>query len=74
MCYIIVTDAFKEGSIAYRTKHGPGLVSLKKETGELVDQSRIQLVTVSRLSAYGEYEPYTIVKDPESFKRMAAAL
>ena len=74
MCYIIAKDAFKEGSIAYRMKHGPGLVALKKETGALVDGKRIQLVTVSRLSAYGEYEPYTIVSDSESFKRAAAAL
>ena len=74
MCYIIAKDVFKEGSIAYKMKHGPALVSLKKETEELVDKNRIQLVTVSRLSAYGEYEPYTIVNDSESFKRAAAVL
>ena len=61
-------------SIAYRMKHGPGLVTLKKETGALVDGKRIQMVTVSRLSAYGEYGPYTIVSDSESFKRAATAL
>ena len=74
MCYVIAKDAYKEGSIALRTEHGPGLVALKKETGRLVDENRIQLVTVSRLSAFGEYEPYTIVKDEDAFKNAAMAL
>ena len=74
MCYVIAKNAYKEGSVAFQTEHGPELVALKRKTGELVDESQIQLVTVSRLSAFEEYEPYTIVKSEDEFIKAAMAL
>jgi hypothetical protein len=30
MCYLVAKDINKRGCIAYKTKHGPALVALKK--------------------------------------------
>ena len=62
MCYLVAKDINKRGCVALRTKHGPALVALKKELIAKVGRDRIQLVTISRPSAYGEYEPYSFVK------------
>ncbi len=51
------------------TKHGPDLVSLKKELIVQISLERIQLVTISRPSAYGEYESYTFVKTEDEMKQ-----
>ncbi len=34
----------------------------------------IQLVTISRPSAYGEYSPYTFAKDEQEFVRLVEAM
>jgi hypothetical protein len=51
-----------------RTNHGPELVQLKKSLISEVGIDRIQLVTISRPSAYGEYEPYSFAHTPEEFR------
>lgn len=58
----------KRGCIALKTKHGSELVALKKELISKVGLERIQLVTISRPSAYGEYEPYSFVKTESELK------
>ncbi|MBE5859838.1 MAG: hypothetical protein E7301_06900 [Butyrivibrio sp.] len=68
MCYLVAKDINKRGCIAYKTKHGPALVALKKELISKVGLERIQLVTISRPSAYGEYEPYSFVKTEDELK------
>ena len=37
---------------------------------EKVGYNRIQLVTISRPSAYGEYEPYTFISDEDEFEKI----
>ena len=68
MCYLVAKDINKRGYVAYKTKHGPELVALKKDLISKVGVDRIQLVTISRPSAYGEYEPYSFVKTESEFK------
>ena len=65
MCYLVAKDINKRGCVAYKTKHGQALIELKEELISKVGIERIQLVTISRPSAYGEYEPYTFVKTEE---------
>ena len=65
MCYLVAKDINKRGCVAYKTKHGKALIELKEELISKVGIERIQLVTISRPSAYGEYEPYTFVKTEE---------
>ncbi|WP_334303665.1 DUF6718 family protein [Blautia producta] len=43
------------GSVALKTTHGKHLSELKRSIEEQVGYKKIQLVTISRPSAYGEY-------------------
>ena len=74
MCYLIAKDVDKRGSYALKTEHGPKLISLKNDLEKMVGIDRIQLLTISRPSAYGEYEPYTFVEDEEKFKQAVLSM
>ena len=50
------------------TSHGKHLVELKRELNKAVGYKGIQLVTISRPTAYGEYAPYHFV-DTDVYKR-----
>ena len=55
MCYLIAKDTKKHGCYAIKTTHGKHLVQMKKELNAVVAQKGVQLVTISRPTAYGEY-------------------
>ena len=74
MCYLVAKNVNKEGSILLKTKHGKELVDFKHELISLVGNEKIQLVTISRPSAYGEYEPYKLVSNKSQFKAEVLAL
>lgn len=69
MCYVVAKDVNKVGCVAMRMEHGKDLVQLKREIKSHIGYSRIQLVTISRPSAYGEYAPYRFVESADEFKR-----
>ena len=50
-----------------RTTHGKHLSAFKRSIEEKVGYDKIQLVTISSPSAYGEYEPYQFVDSEEEF-------
>lgn len=58
MCYLVAKDTAKHGCYALKTMHGKHLVELKRFLNELVAAKGIQLVTISRPTAFGEYAPY----------------
>ena len=68
MCYLVAKKLDNVGSIALRTTHGKHLSQFKREIESEVGYDKIQLVTISRPSAYGEYEPYHFV-DTEEFEK-----
>ena len=68
MCYLIAKKADGIGSIALQTSHGKHLVDFKKKIIKKVGVENIQLVTVSRPSAYGEYAPYMFVDTEQEFE------
>ena len=68
MCYLVAKKADGIGSIALQTSHGQHLVDFKKKIIKKVGVENIQLVTVSRPSAYGEYEPYRFVDTEQEFE------
>ena len=68
MCYLIAKKADGIGSIALQTSHGKHLVDFKKKIIKEIGVENIQLVTVSRPSAYGEYEPYRFVDTEQEFE------
>lgn len=74
MCYVIAKHKDKVGSFALKTTHGEGLVRLKTSILNRVGYENVQLVTISRPSAYGEYEPYTFVSTEQEFISAAVSL
>lgn len=51
----------------YGQHHGKHLSQFKREIESEVGYDKIQLVTISRPSAYGEYEPYHFVDSEREF-------
>jgi hypothetical protein len=68
MCYLVAKKADGIGSIALQTSHGQHLVDFKKKIIKEIGVENIQLVTISRPSAYGEYEPYRFVDTKQEFE------
>ena len=58
MCYLVAKDRNAHGCFALKTTHGKHLVELKRELNREVGYKGVQLVTISRPTAYGEYAPY----------------
>lgn len=67
MCYLVAKDTTKHGCYALKTNHGKHLVDLKRFLNNAVSGQGIQLVTISRPTAYGEYAPYRFAQTEEEF-------
>ena len=74
MCYLVAKKVNSIGSLALQTTHGQHLVNFKKKIIAEVGFDKIQLVTISRPSAYGEYEPYQFVDTEQEFEQKVKAL
>ncbi|MDO5589919.1 MAG: hypothetical protein Q4F98_02515 [Lachnospiraceae bacterium] len=70
MCYLVAKDKNVHGCYALKTRHGSHLVELKRRINQQVVARGIQLVTISRPTAYGEYAPYTFVEDENKFEKL----
>ena len=70
MCYLIAKKFNQSGSIALKTTRGKELACFADQLQEKLGYD-IQLVTITRPSAYGEYEPYHFVSSYEEFEREA---
>lgn len=73
MCYLIAKKFNQSGSIALKTTRGKELACFVDELQERLGYD-IQLVTITRPSAYGEYEPYHFVSSYEEFERKANSM
>ncbi len=69
MCYIVAKDIDKQGCIAYKTRLGAELAELTKELNRLAPHKGIQIVTISRPTAYGEYAPYLFVDSEDELRK-----
>ena len=61
MCYLGANWFSKEGSLALSAKPGQDLIDFIDKVEARFGSTDLQLVTISRPSAYGEYEPYEFV-------------
>lgn len=68
MCYLIAKRFEKKGCIAVKAKHGKALADFTARLQKQIGENGVQLVTISRPSAYGEYEPYEIMESKEKFQ------
>lgn len=73
MCYLIAKDRESHGCYALKTEHGKSIVELKRKLNKAVGYKGVQLVTLSRPTAFGEYAPYHFI-DTEEFERLVMAL
>ncbi len=69
MCYLIAKKFEKQGCIAVKTRHGKALSNTVDELNKLVADNGVQLVTISRPAAYGEYEPYEMLDSMADFRK-----
>lgn len=74
MCYLVAKDRFAHGCVALKTTHGSHLVKLKHLLNDAVGNTGVQLVTISRPTAYGEYAPYHFAETEEEFKKLVLAM
>lgn len=70
MCYLIAKQIDTVGCVALKTTHGKHLSEFKREIERQVGYEKIQLVVLSRPSAYGEYEPYRFANTEEEFEKL----
>jgi len=70
VCYLIAKDKNKHGCYALKTMHGKQLVDLKRKLNQAVAGKGIQLVTISRPTAYGEYAPYSFAETEQEFEKL----
>lgn len=69
MCYLIAKRFDGMGCLALQTTHGQHLADFKEKLLNKIGYDNIQLVTISRPSAYGEYEPYQFVDTEQEFEQ-----
>lgn len=74
MCYLVAKRFDKKGCIAVKTRHGKALADFTEKLQRQIGQNGVQLVTISRPSAYGEYEPYGIMENKEKFQERILTL
>lgn len=74
MCYLIAKEFDKRGCIAVKTRHGKALADFTEKLQKQIGENGVQLVTISRPSAYGEYEPYEILESKEEFRARVLSL
>lgn len=74
MCYLIAKRFDSTGCIAVKTRHGKALADFTSGLQKRIGENGVQLVTISRPSAYGEYEPYHMVENMEMFQKKVLAM
>ena len=74
MCYVVAKDINKQGCVAFKTRFGKELSELTKELNRIAPRRGIQIVIISRPTAYGEYAPYSFVQSEEELKEAVRAM
>ena len=70
MCYLVAKDINKQGCYALKSKLGKHLSQFSAEIDHALPRDGIQIVTISRPTAYGEYAPYTFVENEDEFRKV----
>lgn len=73
MCYLIAKRMNKTGCVALQTEPGEEMAKFADEIQERLRYD-IEIITISRPTAYGKYEPYHFVNSYEEFEKEASLL
>lgn len=71
MCYLVAKRINKTGCIALQTEPGEEMSKFANRIQERLGYD-IEIITISRPTAYGEYEPYHFVSSYEEFEKEAS--
>ncbi len=74
MIYLIAKNKNSHGCVAFKTEIGSEIVKIKRLLFNEAGNKGLQVVTISRPTAFGEYAPYTFVHSEEDFINGALAL
>ena len=74
VCYVIAKDRYAHGCIAFKTVHGKHLADLKEALNKALNNTGVEIMTISRPEAYGEYAPYHFVQTEEEFSAQTLSL
>ena len=74
MCYVIAKERYAHGCITFETVHGKHLADLKRSLNEALGNTGVEIMTISRPTAYGEYAPYRFVHSEEEFAAQVFAM
>ena len=74
MCYLVAKDRDAHGCFVLKTTHRKNLIELKRELNQAVGYQGVQLVTISRSTAYSEYAPYHFVDTEKEFCMLVKGL
>lgn len=66
---LIMCEGATDGCYALKTTHGKQLVQMKRELNTVVAYKGVQLVTISRPTAFGEYAPYQFASSEDEFRK-----
>lgn len=73
MCYLVAKRMNKTECIALQTEPGEEMAKFADRIQERLGYD-IEIITITRPAAYGEYEPYHFVKSYEEFSKQASLL
>ena len=73
MCYLIAKRFKKSGCVALQTEAGEEMAQFADALQEKLGYD-IQIITINRPTAYGEYEPYHFVDSYDEFSKQASQL
>jgi len=74
MCYLIVKDFNKKGSIAIELKEGKEVAGLSKFLSARLENTLKQVVTISDLETWGEYAPFSLINSVGEFVEKAESM
>ncbi len=74
MCYLLAKRFDKKGCVAWKTRHGKELADFAESLQKQLGENGVQLIIISRPSAYGEYEPYVIIESKDKFQKKVLSL
>ena len=73
MCYLVAKRINKTGCIALQTEPGEEMAKFADRIQEKLGYD-IEIITISRPTAYGEQEPYRFVSSYKEFEKEASLL
>ncbi len=74
MAYLVVNKFGRRGSIALQMSHGEEMIALRHMLEDRGDTAGLQVITLSSPDGYGEYAPYEICPDKDTFVKKALAM